>query len=128
MESLGRASTSDDLVPELVLHVENDAGEKGAVADIVDDDALDGDVEPQEDAADQVVGQGALLLDAVQGHGNRVADAVIDIDHEGLVLIAEKDGAAIRGRHDPLDGDFNDLVLHGRNVRKAAAKRKPAER
>ena len=52
---------------------------------------------------------------------------MIDIDDKGLVFIAEEDGAAVRGRHDPLDGNLNDLVLHGRNVRKAAGKRKPAD-
>ena len=40
-----------ELAAQLVLHVENDAGEVGAVVDVVDDDALKADLEAQQEMA-----------------------------------------------------------------------------
>ena len=103
----------DDLPAELVLHEENDAGEEGAVVDFVDDDAFKGDAEAEEDVADQVVGERPVLLHAVHCHRDGVTHGVVDVDDEVLLVVAEKDGAAVGGGHHTFDGDFDDILLHG---------------
>src|ERR1019366_4988889 len=47
----------DDLFAQLVLHAQNDAGEKRALAGVVDDDVVELRVEPQHDAGNEVVGE-----------------------------------------------------------------------
>ena len=38
---------------------------------------------------------------------------LLHVDDERLVLVAEKNGAPIGGGHHTLDGDGDDVVLHG---------------
>jgi hypothetical protein len=41
---------------------------------------------------------------------------VIDVDHEGLLFVAEEHGAAVGGGHGALDGHGDGILGHGGNV------------
>jgi hypothetical protein len=97
----------EKLAAELVLHVQDDAGEIGAVVDVVDDDALEADFETHQEVADEVVGKGALLLDSVDRHRNGAADAGVHIDDEALVIVAQEHGTTVGRGHEAFDGDFD---------------------
>lgn len=102
----------DELDPEFVFLPEDNAGEEGAVVEVVDDDALEVYSETAKDVTDEVVGEGAFPLLLVNGHGNGVSDPLVDIDDKSLVLRSKENGTAVSGGHDTFDRSFDDVVIH----------------
>ncbi len=54
-----------------------------------------------------------FLLDAVEGHGDRVSHAVVDVDDEDLVVVSEKYGATVNGWHYAFYGNLDYAGFHG---------------
>lgn len=102
----------DDLLPQLIFHLEEDAGVKDGIADIIDDDAGDFRSQPDKDVLEEIVREGAFLAGALQSHAEGLADRLIDRDDEGLFLGTEEDNAPVGGGKDALDGDRDDFVVH----------------
>src|ERR1035438_3528224 len=63
------------------------------------------------------VGQGPVLLHAVERHLDRVAHRVVDVDDKRLLLVPQEDGAPVGGGHHPLDRHGYDVILHGSGSR-----------
>ena len=70
------------------------AGEEGALVDVVDEDSLDGGFQSLENQSDQVVRERSFLLYLVHRHVDRIPDGGINVDDEGLFVVAQKDDAA----------------------------------
>ena len=80
----------DDLAGEFVLLLQDQAREIGGVAQLGDDDALDGDAEAFEDALDEVVGERAFFGGLAQKHADDGAHVRFDVDDEHLLVIADE--------------------------------------
>jgi len=101
----------DDLGMDLVLGLEDDAGEVGITTEGVDDDALDLDIEGVENVADQLVGERAFVVFALHGHGDGAADAGLDVDDEAFFVVTDKNGQRM------LVGGKDSKHLHAYHIR-----------
>ena len=72
---------------------------------IVYDDASDFRFKSDEHAAHQIMSKRPFLLHSIESHGNGVADAVIDVNYVGFVVVSKENGAAIDSGHDAFDGN-----------------------
>ena len=79
---------------------------------VIDDDVIQLRAEPEEDAADEIVGKRPVLLHAAQRHLNGVPDRMVDVDNERFLLVAEKNGAPVGGGHDTFNRNGDNVVLH----------------
>jgi hypothetical protein len=110
------AGTGVDLeyfLAEFVLGTQHQPRVIGAVLEVVDDDPLDLDAQSSKNVADQVVRQRPFFRRVPQKHRNGGSDAVIDVNDKRLLVIADENSAAVRGRQHALDLDFSDIIFHG---------------
>ena len=112
-EAVGGAGIDfDELAAEFVFLLENEAGEVGVVLEVVDDGALDGDVEAFADAVDEVMGQRTFLGGVAEEHADDGAHVRFDVYNEYLVVVAYEQGApAVSGKNSP-NLNRHDIVLH----------------
>jgi hypothetical protein len=68
--------------------------------------------ERSQDVRYQIVGERPFLLHALDEHRDRRPYALIDEDHESLVLIAKKNGEAAAGRSYGTDLHFDNGLTH----------------
>jgi len=103
----------EDFFAEFVFHRQAQARKIGAFLGVVDDDVVDFRAEAEEDAAYEVVREGAVWFCAVKGHLDDDANRVVGVDDEVFGVVAKEDGAAVCRGHDVFDGDFNVVGFHG---------------
>ena len=85
----------DDLRMNLVLRLQDDAGEVSVAAQGIDDDPFNFDVKGVEDEANKLVRQRPLIVFTTHGHGNGTANTRLDVNHEAFLLVADKDGQSV---------------------------------
>jgi hypothetical protein len=64
----------------------------------------------------QVMGEGSLLLCALHEHRDRRPNAMIDVHHENLVLVAKENRAAATRRGYSADLHFDNGLTHTANL------------
>ena len=95
---------------DFVLGLENDPGKIGVAAQRIDHHPLHLDVESVEDIADQFVGQRALVVFPLHGHGNGAAHARLDVDDKALLVVADENGQGVLIRGE------NAKYLHSHHI------------
>jgi hypothetical protein len=108
----GAGVNFDDLAPQLILLLQNQAGEVGRVFQLRDDDPLDGHVQPLENIVDQIVRERAFLDGPLEKHADDRAHAMFDLNDKDLAGIADEDGAAGVGWQDSTNLHWQNVVLH----------------
>ena len=87
---------------------------EGSVFEIIDDHPIHFHPEAGKNMPNQIVGERPLLGGVAHKHRNRCAHTVVHIDDETLVVIANKDRAAIGCRQNSAHVNFDNIVLHDR--------------
>ena len=85
-----RVEFHDLALLEFVLGGDDQAAVENPAFEIIDDDPLDLAAERGEDIGEQVVGEGALLLRIVHVKPDGVADRLVDVDGENLLVVSQK--------------------------------------
>jgi len=100
---------------EFVLGGDDQPAVENTAFEIIDDDPLDLAAERGEDIREQVVGEGPLLLRIVQVEPDGVADRLVDIDGENLLVILETrlDNVVFRAGFAKSRDMARQLVRHG---------------
>ena len=92
----GASIELDDLAGvELVFCADDETREVGFAFQIVDDDPLHFRADGGEEVAHQIVGEWSFLGRLVHEHRDRRAHALVDVNHEDLLLVPDKDCAAV---------------------------------
>jgi hypothetical protein len=90
----------NDLRVDFVLGLEDDPGEIGVAAQIVNDDPFHLDVEGAKNVADKLMGQRTFVMLAPHGHGNGPTDTWLDMDDKALLLVADENGQRVLVRRE----------------------------
>ena len=99
-----------DLEDPFVLSVfgmEVDAGEEGIIPEVVYDYLVELGVESLEDVSDQIMGEGSGPFYVSGEHRYGHAYARAHVDDEGLFLVPDENGAALRRLYDGLNFDLD---------------------
>ena len=115
----------NNLPAELVFLLENEPGKERRVLDLGDDGALDADVEPLENAGNEVVSEGAFLGRVAEEHPDHGSHVGLDLDDEDFLVIADEDGASAVRRQDAANLDRNDVFLHAFSLCSSRQKTSP---
>ena len=93
-----RIDLDDLLLLRFVLRTEDKSRKIGAALEIVDDYPFDLCSEGSQDVREQIMGERSLLLRALLEHRDRRPNALLNVNHENLVLVAKKNRAAAARR------------------------------
>src|SRR5258708_38821186 len=89
-----RINLDDLLLFQFVLRTEDKSRKMGAVLQIVDDYPFDLRFEGSQDIREQIMGERSLLLRALLEHRDCQTNALLNVNHETFLLVAEKNRAA----------------------------------
>src|SRR5258708_21920528 len=81
-----------------VLRTEDKSRKIGAALEIVDDYPFDLRSQRSQDIREQIMGERSLLLRALLEHRDCQTSALLNVNHENLVLVAKKNRAAAARR------------------------------
>ena len=86
----------------------------GAALEIIDDYPFDLRFKRLQDACKQIMGERSLLSRALLEHRDRRPNTLLNENHENLVLVAKKNGAAAAGRSHSSHLHLDDGLTHDR--------------
>src|SRR5258708_39141124 len=89
-----RIDLDDLLLFQLVLCAEDKSRKIGSALEIVDDYPFDLRSEGSQDVREQIMGERSLLLRALLEHRDRHPNALLNVNHENLVLMPRKTAQA----------------------------------
>src|SRR6267143_4425988 len=107
-----RIDLDDLLLLQFALCTEDKSRKIGAVLEIVDDYPFDLRFEGSQDIREQIMGERSLLLRALLEHRDCQTNALLNVNHENLVLVAKKNRTAAAGRSEAADLHFDNGLTH----------------
>jgi hypothetical protein len=97
---------------QLVLGTQDHPGKVGAPFKIVNDDPLNPRPQGHQDIGHKIVGQRAFLLGAAHEHRNGLANGLINVNYEDLLIVSDEDSTPAGRRDDRPDLHFDDGFTH----------------
>src|SRR5258708_618570 len=107
-----RIDLDDLLLLRFVLRTEDKSRKIGAALEIVDDYPFDLCSQRSQDVRYQIMGERSLLLRALLEHRDRHPNALLNVNHENLVLVAKKNRTGAAGRSEAADLHFDNGLTH----------------
>jgi hypothetical protein len=107
-----RINLDDLLLFQFVLCAEDKSRKIGAALEIVDDYPFDLRSEGSQDVREQIMGERSLLFRALLEQRDRQTNALLNVNHENLVLVAKKNRTAAAGRSEAADLHFDNGLTH----------------